>query len=595
MANDSQLDGIGGKLATRITDLVVRGKVSTAEHLAEHYTRVGMNMQEAFFGLTGAEIKRTIGPVWAEIADEPEFPEWARSTGEFLSRGHGQWQTLLAGGLTGAAMGSGLIQLFTNWLTPGIAAIMSKSPFIRLSPEQAAAVEVRGLNWGANLELEAAGQGLNAERYQALKQLAVQTLSPADVVDLFRRGVFNRADAKRYFERIGMEGNHATFLLELARTHIDMASAIALLNRSGLTPEEFTAVAKIQGYTADDAKRLGELGGEPPAPELLYGAFRRGIIDESRLRRGIVQGPIRNEWFDVVQAMSMHRMTPDSAASAVTQGHLSLSEGQEVAQAYGLEPEDFAIIVETSGRPPGVEFAGEAFNRGLIDEATYDSMFLESAIKNRYLPLLRAMRTRLVPQETARMLLTRGVITRERAADILKGHGFGPDDIEALIAAGEVERAQPTRDLSLAAVRELYAEQEIEADSALEMLTALGFDDNEAQWELLLADLARTRTYRNAVVSRVRAGFVKGLIAEGDAVTALDAARVPPARRDTLLQLWTIEQQTVTRDLTPAQLVAAAKKGLMPPDDALARLVGQGYAESDAAVLLALQGVTAAT
>lgn len=595
MATDSQLDGFGGKLAGKITEQLVRGKLSTAERLAEHHTRLAMNVQEAFFGLTGSEIKRTIGPVWAQIADEPEFPQWARDTGDFLSRGHGQWQTLLAGGLTGAAMGSGLLQLFSNWLTPGIAAIMSKNPFIRLTPEQAAAVEVRGLNWGANLELEAAGQGLNAERYQAIKQLAVQTLSPADVVDLFRRGVFDRGDAKRYFNRIGMEGNHGTMLLELARTHIDMASAVALLNRDGLTAAEFVAVAKINGYSKDDAERLGQLGGEPPAPELLYGAFRRGIIDEGRLRRGIVQGPIRPEWFDVIAAMQYHRMTPDSAASAVTQGHLSLADGQQVAQAYGLLPDDFAIIVETSGRPPGVEFAGEAFNRGLITDDEYSAMFLESAIKNRYLPVMRQMRTRLVPQETARMLLTRGVITRERAAEILKGHGFSPDDAEALILAGEVERSQPTRDLSLSAVRELYAEQEITAEDARAMLIALGFDAVEADWELDLADLARVRTYRNAVVSRVRAGFVKGLIAEGDAITALDTLSVPPGRRDTLLQLWSIEQATVTRDLTPAQVVAAAKKQLLTPAEALARLVGQGYAESDAAVLLALQGVTAAT
>lgn len=591
MVSDEKLNTVGARLAGKIVDQVVRGKVAATERLAEHTVRVGMNLQETFFALTGSEIRRTIGPAYAEIADEPAFPDWARETANFVSRGHGQWQTLAAGTLTGAAMGSGLLALFTNALTPGVAAIMSKFPNIRLTPEQAAAVDVRGLNWGANLELEAAGQGINSQRYEALRQLAVATLSPQDIVDLFRRGVFTRADTKRYFNRIGFEGNHATFLLELARTHIDMASAVALINRSALTEDEFIHVAKVNGYTEDDAKRLEELGGEPPEPQLLYGAFRRGIINADRLRRGIVQGPIRNEWFDVLEQMQFHSMTPDTAGAAVTQGHLTIERGRAIAKEYGLNPDDFEVIVETSGRPPGVDFAEEAFNRGFIDDAQWSAMFLESAIKNRYLPVMRQMRTRLVPQETARMLLSKGVIDHDRCAAILKGHGFDPDDIEALIAAGAVDRAQPTRDLSLAAVRELYAEQEIEADVATEMLKALGYDDNEAAWELTLADLARLRAYRNAVVTRIRSGFVKGLIDDQGASAALDALHVPPGRRDSLLQLWLIEQQTVTRDLTPAQLVSAAKKGIIPADVAQARLVGQGYAAEDAATLLAISGV----
>lgn len=591
--SQDKVDGIGGKLAGKVTEQLVRAKVATAERLAEHTTRVGMSLQEQFFALTGSEIKATIGPAFAEIADEPDMPKWARDVGQFLSRGHGQWQTLLAGTLFGTAMGSGLGALFTNALTPGIAAMISKFPNIRLSPEQAAAVEVRGLNWGADLQQEAAGQGINADRYLALKQLAVSTLAPGDVIELYRRKLMDDGDYKRYMNRLGMEGSHATQMKQLARTIISPADAVALVNRSAVTAEEFVGILGINGYTEKDALRLQELGGEPPAPELLYTAFRRGLIDSDRLRRGIVQGPIRNEWFDVLEAMQYHSMSPDGAASAVTQGHMTLDRGQEIAKEYGLDPDDFAILVETSGRPPGVEFAGEAFNRGLIDDATYGEMFLESAIKNRYLPLLRAMRTRLIPQETARSMLAKGVITAERCAEILKGHGFSADDIAALIEASTIERSQPTRDLSLSAVRELYAEQEISAADATDMLLALGFDETEAQWELDLADLARVRTYRNAVITRVRAGYVKGLLSEEDAVTTLDTLAVPPARRDTLIGLWQVEQQTVTRDLTPAQLVAAAKKSIIPMDVAVSRLVGQGYAEQDALVLLANSGVVA--
>jgi hypothetical protein len=220
-------------------------------------------------------------------------------------------------------------------------------------------------------------------------------------------------------------------------------------------------------------------------------------------------------------------------------------------------------------------------------------MFLESSIKNAYIPVMRQMRTNLIPEITARSLLAKGVADVAWTTRNLLQHGFSEEDAGLIVASATVEKTQATRDLSLAAIRELYADQEISADDATQMLMSLGYDENEAAWELALADMARVRTYRNSVITRVRSGFVKGLLTEQDVVTTLDALGVPPARRDTLLSIWQIEMQTVTRDLTPAQIVSAAKKGIMLYADSLARLVGQGYAQQDAQVLLALSGLTA--
>ena len=154
-------------------------------------------------------------------------------------------------------------------------------------------------------------------------------------------------------------------------------------------------------------------------------------------------------------------MTPEQAAGAVTQGHLDQAAGAEIARGYGLLSSDFDVLIETAGRPPGVEFATEALNRGLIPEAEFDRMFLESAIKNRYLPLLKAMRVKLMPQETARSMLTKGVMTVERCTAILKGHGYSDEDTASFIEAATAEKSAATRDLSASVVRDLYAEQEI--------------------------------------------------------------------------------------------------------------------------------------
>lgn len=584
--------GLFGGLAARMTEQVVRGKVSATERLSGHYTSLGMRIQHEFFTLTGNEVKATVGPLWSRMADHPDAPDWLRATGNFVGRGSGQWQTMLAGGAMGAAMGSGILTVITNEMTPVLSGLIAANPNIRLTPEQAAAVEVRGLNWGADLAFEAAGQGINEERYIALKALNTAILSPTEIIELYRRGEVDYQFALSLFHRYGMDGDHAKRYLSLSKTYLSLADAGAMWNRSILTTDQVHDLAVKQGYTVADAEAYMELGGMPPAPQDLYQAYRRGFIDLARLKRGIVQGPIRNEWFDVLEKLSIHPMTPEQAAGAVTEGHMTEERAREIAHAYGLDPDDMSTLIEVAGRPPGIEFAAEARRRGLLTPDQWRTMFLESAIKNRYLPLMEKMLVEIPPQGTVRELLRSGSISVDRAVQLLQFHGLEDDIIHAMVDEATRTKTAATRDLTKTAITELYEEQEITLEQATQMLLDLGYDDQEAAWILALADEARNRTYRNAVIAKVAAGFIRGLLAEGDVVTALDSAGVPPARRQELITLWTLEQTTITKDLTPTQLVAAAKKGFMDPQVALTRLMNQGYAGSDAAILLSLSGVT---
>ncbi len=582
---------IGGRLAGRLTDQVVRGKASITERLAPHWVRVGMGIQDEFFRLTGTEVKRTVGPLWARVADHPDAPDWLRQTTDFVARGHGQWQTLLAGTATGAAMGGGLLDLVRNEMAPVIGGVISLDPKLWLSPAENAAASVRGLGAGIDYEFDVAKAGLDRERFHVLQALNTTVLAPSEIVELYRRGELDQAFALRLMHRTGMDGDAAKRLLSLARLHIPLADAGQMWGRGIITTRELRDLAHVNGFTDTDADRYAEASGQPPAPEDLYAAFRRGIINRDRLQRGIQQGPIRVEWFDVLEALTYHSMTPDSAASAVTQGHMTLDEGEAIATEYGLRPGQFTTLVETSGRPPGLEFAAEAYLRGFIDDAEWEAMFLESSIKNRYIPVMRKMRTRLMPRETATSLLSKGIITSERCVEILRHHGYDAQDVEAFIFAATTERGAAQRDLSLATARSLYIEEEITAELFAELLGALGYDDFEIGLEIELAETARLRTYRNAVVTRLRNAYVKGLRTQEDASNTLDALGIPPQRRDGLLQIWEIERTTVTRDLTPAQIVAAAKKGIIEPAAAANRLIGQGYDDEAAFILLSISGV----
>ncbi len=589
--NRDREDQVAGKIAGRVAEYLANIHLATKERATGLVVKQVMAAQHEFFRLVGSEIRATVSPVWDALAAQPESPDWLKRTGDFVGAGRGQWAAMLGGTATGAAMGGGLITLLSNEMAPGIGAMMAANPMMRLSPETIALAKARGLIVHIDPVKEAANNGINRERFDILTALNTQVMGPEVIVELFRRGLVDRDFAKILFHRAGFDVDHGGRLLQLARTHISMADASSMWNRSIIDDDALVHIGAVNGYTRDDALAYRELGGEPPAPEVLYTAFRRGFIDTDRLRRGIVQGPIRNEWFDVLEKLQFRSMTPEQAAGAVTQGHLDADRGQQIAREYGLNPDDFEVLIETAGAPPGVEFASEAYNRGFITDDEFGSMFLESRIKNRYLPLLRRMRQRLMPQETARSMLAKGAMSAERCAEILAAHGYGPDDVAVFIDAATTERTTATRDLSLSTILELYAEQEIPPETATDLIVGLGYDATEAEWLIGLADVRRVRTFRNAVITRVKNGYVKGFFDDQIAGTTLDGLGVPPTRRDTLLALWGIERDTVTKDLTPAQIVAAAKKELMDTNTAVSRLVGQGYDQGDAVILLQLSSV----
>jgi hypothetical protein len=58
-----------------------------------------------------------------------------------------------------------------------------------------------------------------------------------------------------------------------------------------------------------------------------------------------------------------------------------------------------------------------------------------------------------------------------------------------------------------------------------------------------------------------------------------------------LLAIWDLEKESLTVQLTAAQIVGAVKKQLLDRGEALDRLVQRGYTQDDADILLRLAGV----
>lgn len=575
-------DTFGGKLGTRLADINNRAALDRLHKSTPVFSRIAMAIQEDFFRLTGSEVRATIGPMFDQIAAHPDSPKWMKDTASFVAGGKGQWATLLAGSATGALFGSGLLALITNWLQPAVGAMMRDTPNLPLSIPDAAAAAIRGLSWGPDLYDDAGQGGINRDRFRVIEALQSTTLSAEYILELLNRGLIDGTMALGLFRRAGWDLDHANHLMSMRHRLVSIQEAAAMANRDIVTEAQGRAIARQNGYTDADFDMYNLLGGEPPDTTALILAWRRGIINESDVDRALVQGPLRKEWIPVVKQLQFVPLDPQELANAVNQGHMDLVTATAVAEQSGLRPADFQVIIDNAGIPPGPQEALDWISRGIITEDDFRTIFLESRIKNKYINLYLKARTTILTMAEIRSLFSKGVMTQAQALQRLGERGYTAEDAGIILAGASVDKTQSTKDLTQAQTVRLYTDRLIDHDAAMAMLTALGYDDQEAGFILSIADVDRELKFVNASVSRIHNLLIARRISTGEASSALDRLQVPPAARDDLLRIWQVDLDVSTKDLTTAEVIAATKLGVFLTGPAFNKLQGQGYASDDA-------------
>lgn len=578
----------GGRVGARIARLVADAVIHTRRELAGVQSSVAQEVFTTATNHVSDEVRAAMGHVFQRIASDPQTPADLQPLFHHLANTRGQAFGWIGGAATGAAMSAGLGDLLTNSLAPVISTLIAENPNAYLSPEQSAVIAARGLSTGWDNEHEAARRGVSGDRFQLLRRLHQRDLQETSVLELLNRGVLSADEAVSEMVKGGMSETSARKLLTLAKAPLTPEQAAQAWARNLVSESLVHMVSRAAGLSNEDGDVLMGLAGEPPPTEALIEAWRRGIIDEERFDRGIIQGPIRNEWIPTIKALFEAVLSPQDAAAAVTQGHLSLEAAQAKAALSGVTEEDFAIIVDNAGLPPGIQFAIDAMNRGIVTREQFTAMFLESRIKNKYIDLMLAMSRALIPAETVRVAYRLGAYPREKALETLAAHGYSEADASALLALEDIRAREGTKELTRSQILSLFGDDIISEVEASSMLADMGFDEIEVQWMIALEEGNKVRRFVNSLVTRVRNAYVQGTMDADEAVSTLTQAGIGAVQRDNLLSLWDLERQSLTAQLTAAQIVAAIKKGLLDRAEGKDRLIARGYTEQDAEILISL-------
>jgi hypothetical protein len=201
---------------------------------------------------------------------------------------------------------------------------------------------------------------------------------------------------------------------------------------------------------------------------------------------------------------------------------------------------------------------------------------------------------------TIRASYRRHVISRDEALDRLVDTGMTEDLADFYLAIDDAQLAlDPTTDAGVP-VREItrpiivaaYREKVWSRERAQQELETLGYLPWAADLFLQLEDLAEERELAELEEAVVKEEYTKRVIDRAQAASRLDALGVGPERRDLLLRRWDLQAARKTRELTVAQVQRGLKDGAFSEAEVLSRFAGMGFTDDDAKFLVDITDTT---
>jgi hypothetical protein len=576
----------GAKVGTKVANVVSRSIVATHHKLVGIKHKLAMAIFHSISDMISQEVHQSLDPVLVKLWEELPEDSQAKPLLNFVANEIGQLQagagiSMVAGSLLGS-----LAIIINNELAPSIREILSLNPHLLPDPGTAAQLWAKGLadeDSGSHAIQE---QGINSTWAKWMMEANLQYPDPTASLEMLRRGLI---DVDKFIKWAGLNGipvDVAISYADMAHTPLSPADAALAYLRGNIPYGQALSVATEWGILESDFQVMIDNTGEPLGLEQMLEAYRRGFISEDRLKQGILESRIRDDWIPTAVQLRYSPMSTAEAVNAVVQDQLDMTAAEQIADQNGLTPGAFQTLVNTAGSPLSRTEMEDLYNRGLVTQSQVEQALRESRLKNKYNSYAFDLHNRLLDTGQVSDAVLYGTLTVQEAIDKAMLHGYTSQDA-AIIASSAVNRKLETeRRQVVSAVVSLYEANGIDESDATSIASAMGFEPSQTAFILQAAEFRRNEKLVAAALSAIRSKYIGHHIAQSEVSAYIDALGLPTAQRDQVLQLWTIEREANVRMLTPAQVVKAFNTGLIDQTDATTRLTNLGYNSIDAGLLL---------
>lgn len=183
-----------------------------------------------------------------------------------------------------------------------------------------------------------------------------------------------------------------------------------------------------------------------------------------------------------------------------------------------------------------------------------------------------------------------GLITRERAIQMLTDIGYSVDKATVLVDLTDAEQQLELTELRVKVILEDLRDGVVTREQAISELVRLGVTRERAE-TLVDLQLARQRTEPREKITKsdIRQLYQAGKISREQAVHFLETLGYSATIAEMLVDLWDTDQALESRDLTKSEILRLYSYGLISREQAISMLEAIGYNRDAAELLVKLQ------
>jgi hypothetical protein len=417
------------------------------------------------------------------------------------------------------------------------------------------------------------------------------------------KGLIPKDQAAADAAKLGIDGARFEQLLRVAKPRLAPADLAQLVVRNFMARDTAATEAALSGLDGNRFDDLVRIAGDAPGPSDLAVAFRRKIIAEDgtadgpiSFRQGIREGRLADKYAPMIEKLATLWPSPVDALQAELEGQLSHEEALATYERLGGDPQFYPWLFNTRGTAPSPVELGVLLNRGLIpldgfgpDSISFRQGILEGPSRNKWSDSWLALKDYVIPPRSVVAMLHAGIITDDQAARFLAMAGANHETIAAFIAEGHARAAATDKQLTQAAVIDLFNARIIAEADAHGLLVALGYSDQYATYLITLANLRRVIAETSVAVSRVRSQYITRKIRREVALEILKDLAVPADQITAIVHIWDLEQGVTVKQLSEAQIVNAWSRQIITTEECVSELTTIGYTPFDAWVLMSIK------
>lgn len=388
------------------------------------------------------------------------------------------------------------------------------------------------------------------------RNLPNQIPIPAELVELRWRKLISNDIYEIEMSKHGFDAKQSDLLFNGAQQILNAGEIVLSRRRGIIDDKEFNDLMRRNRFTQDMADKLDKvLEFRPAVQDLIRFAVREIFTPE-----------IRN-------LFELDAEFPEIVAE----------RGKEL----GLRESDTKDFWAAHWELPSIQLGREMFHRLApefesetpVTQDDFDTLLRAQDVMRFWRPRIRKVLFSLPTRVDVRRMLGAGIITRDEALSFYKKLGYSVENAESLTKLAESIGQQTDKNLSRTLIMKAFKFGEIDRDVTLNLLTRLGFSNNDAQLIIKLDEIQESEKIFEDQIDVLVDGFIKGVIDETTFTSGLDG-----------LNLNAIRRSLVVADA----VIKKTKKTVIPPKgDIKAFFITKIIEKPEAELLLSQNGVRA--